>query len=81
MLHDCDVTAQELWLAALSSSVKECMLHPMLVYNRMLHPMLVYIDLELLDYQKGLSLPCSAGIPVWISWFKYLSFIFYGESA
>ena len=43
--------------------------------------MLVYIDLGLLDYQKGLSLPCSAGIPVWISWFKYLSFIFYGESA
>ena len=21
---------------------------------------------------------CFAGIPVWISWFKYLSFIFYG---
>ncbi len=44
-------------------------------------PMMVYINLELLSRQKGLSVPCSAGIPVWISWFKYLSFIFYGESA
>ena len=57
------------------------MLHPTLVYNWMLHPVLVYVNLELLNYQKGLSVPCSAGIPVWISWFKYLSFIFYGESA
>ena len=70
MLHDCDVTAQDFWLAAYSLCVKAWML-----------PMMVYINLELLSRQKGLSVPCSAGIPVWISWFKYLSFIFYGESA
>lgn len=42
---------------------------------------LVYINLELLSHYNGLIVPCSAGIPVWISWFKYISFIFYGESA
>ena len=63
MLHDCDVTAQDFWLAAYSLCVKERVL-----------PTFQYII-------YALTVPCSAGIPVWISWFKYLSFIFYGESA
>lgn len=59
--------------------------HSDAVYNvgvhSMLHLMLVYINLEFLSHHNSMSAPCAAGIPVWISWFKYLSFIFYGESA
>ncbi len=70
MLHACHVTAQDVWLAAYSLWGKQWVLLT-----------LQYINVELLSYRNGLSVPCSAGIPVWISWFKYLSFIFYGESA